>query len=147
MCYTQFTILHNGSPWFLMRTFIKCRAFFFPPIFFPCYWITNSVTSFAYTMLKVHFLFFCMPYFVLSSALLLLTLLPLFQTSQENQVAGHDITVTIFASFCRPSLLQDERLYFDGCFKAQNIWIVVSTFNSSIPQQNSIQHPFQHIPS
>lgn len=71
--------IHSSSQWVsrcLMRTLINCRAFFFPPIFFPSHWITKSVPSFVYTTLKAHSLFFCMPYYVLSSALLLLTLLP-----------------------------------------------------------------------
>lgn len=91
-----------------------------------------------------------MPYYLLSSALLLLTLLPLFQNQSRKSTCWpwyHFGNICFLHNICRPSLLQDERLCFDDYFKVHNIWILVSTFNSSIPQQNSMQHPFQYIPS
>lgn len=144
--------IHSSSQWIswcFMRTLINCRAFFFSTYLLP-YWITKSVPSFVYTTLKGHSLFFCMPYYLLSSALLLLTLLPLFQNQSRKSTCWpwyHFGNICFLHNICRPSLLQDERLCFDDYFKVHNIWILVSTFNSSIPQQNSMQHPFQYIPS
>lgn len=64
--------IHSSSQWVsgcLMRTLINCRALFSPqPIFFSPYWITKSAPSFVHTTLKAHSLFFCMPYYVLSSS-------------------------------------------------------------------------------
>lgn len=85
LCATHSSLFFTMGP-LVFNENINCRAFFFspPPILFPCYWITNSVTSFVYTMLKAHSLFFCMPYFVLSSALLLISLLRLFQNQSRK---------------------------------------------------------------
>lgn len=143
--------IHNSSQLvtqFLMRILINCGAFWlFPPIFFPCYWNTNSIHSFVYTTLKAHSLFLCMPYYVLSSALLLLTLLPPFQNQSRKSSCCpwyHSDNICLLLQNLTRLKMKDFVLVTASKYI---IWIAAFTFNSSIPQQDPIQHPFYYIPS